>query len=74
MAIDKLNFNSVDIGKVDLPSGKFADTLMQYGQQLNETERQRRLDAQNALSMQMNQARFAREQELNKRNYAEYNR
>ena len=74
MAIDKLNFNSVDIGKVDLPSGKFADTLMQYGQQLNETERQRRLDAQNALSMQMNQARFAREQELNKRNDAEYNR
>ena len=74
MAIDKLNFNSVDIGKVDLPSGKFADTLMQYGQQLNETERQRRLDAQNALSMQMNQARFAREQELNKRNDTEYNR
>ena len=74
MAIDKLNFNSVDIGKVDLPSGKFADTLMQYGQQLNETERQRRLDAQNALSMQMNQVRFAREQELNKRNDAEYNR
>ena len=74
MAIDKLNFNSVDIGKVDLPSGKFADTLMQYGQQLNETERQRRLDAQNALSMQMNQARFAREQELNKRDDAEYNR
>ena len=74
MAIDKLNFNGVDIGKVDLPSGKFADTLMQYGQQLNETERQRRLDAQNALSMQMNQARFAREQELNKRNDTEYNR
>ena len=74
MAIDKLNFNSVDIGKVDLPSNKFADTLMQYGQQLNETERQRRLDAQNALSMQMDQARFAREQELNKRNDAEYNR
>lgn len=74
MAIDKLNFNSVDIGKVDLPSGKFADTLMQYGQQLNETERQRRLDAQNALSMQMNQARFAREQELNKRDDTEYNR
>ena len=68
MAIDKLNFNSVDIGKVDLPDGKFADTLMQYGQQLNETERQRRLDAQNALSMQMDQARFARsETEFNRK-------
>lgn len=74
MAIDKLNFNSVDIGKVDLPSGKFADTLMQYGQQLNETERQRRLDAQDALTMQMDQARFAREQELNARTDTEYNR
>lgn len=68
MAIDKLNFNSVDVGKVDLPLGKFADTLMQYRQQLNETERQRRLDAQNALSMQMDLARFARsETEFNRK-------
>lgn len=68
MAIDKLNFNSVDVGKVDLPLGKFADTLMQYRQQLNETERQRRLDAQNALSMQMDLAKFARsETEFNRK-------
>lgn len=78
MAINKLNFGSVDIGRVDLPQDKLASSLMQYGQQLNETDRQRRLDAQrmaeSSANMMMNQARFDREQILNNRVDTEYNR
>ena len=78
MAIAKLNFGSVDVGRVDLPQNDLAKSLMQYGTQLNETQRQRALDAQRIAesqsNMMMNQARFGREQELNKRQDLEYNR
>lgn len=60
MAINKLNFSSVDIGRVDLPQNDLAKSLMQYGNQLNETERQRRLDAQ---KMEMDKARMSMDQE-----------
>ena len=46
MAIAKLNFGSVDVGRVDLPQNDLARNLMQYGQQLNDTERNRILDTQ----------------------------
>ena len=78
MAIAKLNFGSVDVGRVDLPQNDLAKSLMQYGTQLNENERNRRLDAQRMAESQsnmlMNQARFSREQDLNKRQDLEYNR
>lgn len=67
MAINKLNFSGVDIGKVNLPQDNLATSMMQYGQQLNENDRQRRLDIQRAAesnaNMLMTQARFDREQD-----------